>query len=77
MLRLRRRNQRINMTGIQYVTDEKGRKVGVLIDLKTHKAIWEDFHDGLIAESRSKEKTVPYQQCRTRRLKRIGLRKKS
>ena len=24
------------MTGIQYVTDEKGRKVGVLIDLKKH-----------------------------------------
>ena len=24
------------MSGIQYVTDEKGRKVGVLIDLKKH-----------------------------------------
>ncbi len=24
------------MTGIQFVTDEKGRKVGVLIDLKKH-----------------------------------------
>lgn len=31
------------MTGIQYVTDEKGRKVRVLIDLKAHGAIWEDF----------------------------------
>jgi len=28
------------------VTDEKGRKVGVLIDLKTHGAVWEDFADG-------------------------------
>ena len=35
------------MSGIQYVTDEKGRKVGVLIDLKKHGAIWEDFWDGL------------------------------
>jgi hypothetical protein len=34
------------MTGIQFVTDEKGRKVGVLIDLKTHGAVWEDFADG-------------------------------
>jgi hypothetical protein len=60
------------MTGIQYVTDEKGRKVGVLIDLKTHKAVWEDFHDGLISESRRKEKAIPYQQYRTNRLKRTG-----
>ena len=26
------------MTGIQFVTDEKGRKTGVLIDLKKHGA---------------------------------------
>ena len=35
------------MTGIQFVTDEKGRRVGVLIDLKKHGLIWEDFWDGL------------------------------
>jgi hypothetical protein len=34
------------MTGIQFVTDDKGRKTAVLIDLKKHKAIWEDFWDG-------------------------------
>ena len=39
------------VSGIQYVTDEKGRKVGVLIDLKKHGAIWEDFWDGLVSES--------------------------
>jgi hypothetical protein len=43
------------MTGIQFVTDEKGRKVGVLIDLKKHGAIWEDFWDGFVSESRRKE----------------------
>ena len=58
------------MTGIQFVTDEKGRKVGVLIDLKTHGAVWEDFSDGLISESRRKEKGIPYEQHRARRLKR-------
>jgi hypothetical protein len=36
------------MSGIQFLTDEKGRKVGVLIDLKKHGAIWEDFWDGLV-----------------------------
>lgn len=42
------------MSGIQFVTDEKGRKVGVLIDLKKHGAIWEDFWDGFVSESRRK-----------------------
>jgi hypothetical protein len=58
------------MSGIQFVTDEKGRKVGVLIDLKKHGAVWEDFRDGLISESRRKEKSIPYEQYRARRLKR-------
>ncbi len=58
------------MTGIQFVTDEKGRRVGVLIDLKKHGAVWEDFRDGLISESRRKEKSIPYEQYRARRLKR-------
>ncbi len=46
------------MNGIQFVTDEKGRKVAAQIDLKTHGTIWEDSHDGLISESRRKEKGV-------------------
>ena len=57
------------MTGIQYVTDEKGHKVGVLIDLKIHGALWEDFSDGLISEARRKEKGIPYEQYRAKRLK--------
>jgi hypothetical protein len=58
------------MTGIQYVTDEKGRKVAVLIDPKKHAAIWEDFWDGLVSESRRKEKGIPYERYRANRLKR-------
>jgi hypothetical protein len=58
------------MSGIQFVTDETGRKVGVLIDLKKHGAIWEDFWDGLVSESRLKEKSTPYDLYRTNRLKR-------
>jgi len=58
------------MSGIQFVTDEKGRKVGVLIDLKKHGAIWDDFWDGLVSESSLKEKGIPYEQYRASRLKR-------
>ena len=62
------------MTGIQFVTDDKGRKVAVQIDLKRHGAIWEDFWAGLVSESRRKEKSVPYEQYRAARLKRAGSR---
>ncbi len=58
------------MTGIQFLTDDKGRKTAVLIDLRKHRAIWEDFWDGLISESRRKEKGIPYHQYRIRRMKR-------
>jgi len=58
------------MTGIQFVTDEKGRKVAIQIDLKKYGAILEDFWDGLISESRRKEKGIPYEQYRARRLRR-------
>ena len=50
------------MTGIQFVTDDKGRKVAVLIDLKKHGARLQDFCDGLISESRRKEKGVPLEK---------------
>jgi hypothetical protein len=58
------------MTGIQFVTDDKGRKVAVQIDLRKHRAIWEDFWDGLVSESRRKENGIPYEQYRASRLKR-------
>ena len=57
------------VTGIQFVTDEQGRKTGVLIDLKKHGAIWEDFWDGIVSESRRKEKGIRYEEYRAKRLK--------
>lgn len=59
------------MTGIQFITDEKGRKTAAVIDLKKHKALWEEIEDGLISESRRKEKEIPYEQYRASRLRRI------
>lgn len=58
------------MGGIQFLTDEKGRKVGVLIDLKKHGAIWQEFWDGLVSVSRRKEKSIRYEHYRAARLKR-------
>jgi len=58
------------MNGIQFLTDEKGPGVAVQIDLKKYGAIWEDFWDGLVSESRRKQKSIPYEQYRAARLKR-------
>lgn len=52
------------MTGIQYVTDEKGRKVAVQIDLKKHRALWEDIEDVLVSRARRHEKRMPLQQVK-------------
>jgi hypothetical protein len=50
------------MTGVQFVTDSKGRNVAVLIDLRKHGARLQDFWDGLISESRRKEKGIPLEK---------------
>ena len=42
---------------------------GVLIDLKKHGAVWEDFWDGLVSESRRKERGIPYEEYRANRVK--------
>ena len=47
------------MTGIRYVTDEKGRKVAVQIELTRHRKLWEDFQDVLVSQSRRHEKRIP------------------
>jgi hypothetical protein len=62
------------MQGIQFVTDDKGRRVAVQIDLKKHGALWEDFWDGLICESRLHEKSIPYEKVRADLVKRGRLR---
>ncbi len=43
------------MEGIQFVTNEKGKRVAVIIDLKKHGELWEDFYDSLTAKQRADE----------------------
>ena len=62
------------MTGIQFVTDDKGEKVAVLIDLKKHGARLQDLWDGLISESRRKEKGIPLAKVKADLIKRGRLR---
>ena len=47
------------MTGIQFITDEAGRRTAAVIDLKKHKTLWEDIEDVLVSRSRRHEKRIP------------------
>jgi len=42
------------MKGIDFITDEKGRKKAAIIDLKEYGREFEDFIDGMIANRRMK-----------------------
>jgi mRNA interferase RelE/StbE len=41
--------------GIKFVIDDAGQKKAVLIDIKKHKEIWEDFYDVLLVKERESE----------------------
>jgi hypothetical protein len=47
------------MTGIQFITDARGRKTAAVIDLRKHSALWEDIQDVLVSRSRRREKRIP------------------
>jgi hypothetical protein len=45
------------MEGIRYVTNHKGQRVAVMIDLEKYGELWEDFYDALLTELRKGEPT--------------------
>ena len=45
----------MNMPGIEFLIDRKGRKKAVLIDLKKHKGLWEDLYVAYVAHQRRDE----------------------
>ena len=54
------------MEGIHFVTDDKGHKVAVQIDLEKYGELWEDFYDALLVEERANDKRAPYGTVRKR-----------
>lgn len=58
------------MAGIQFVTDAKGRKLAVQINLRKYGKLWEDFCDGMISEERRKEKGIPLATVKANLIKR-------
>ncbi len=58
------------MTGIQYVTDQKGKRVAVQLDLRLHAGLWEEIEDVLVSESRRDEESIPLEQVEAKRIQR-------
>lgn len=54
------------MGGIQFLTDEKGNKTAAVIDLKTHKGLWEDIQDVLVSKARRIEKGLALDKVKAR-----------
>ena len=54
------------MKGVQFVSDETGKRTGVLLYLRRHKELWEDVYDALVAESRQHEPRVPWEPVKRR-----------
>ena len=52
------------MKGVEFVVDEEGKKKAVLIDLKKHGEIWEDFYDTLQAKERESEPRESLQEVK-------------
>lgn len=57
------------MNGVQFVTDDKGRKVAVQLDLKKHRQLWEDIEDVLVSRSRKHEKRIPLEEVKAALIK--------
>jgi hypothetical protein len=57
------------MEGIHFVTNEKGKKVAVQIDLERYGELWEDFYDQLVAHERKDDERIPLSQVRKRLVK--------
>lgn len=41
--------------GVEFIVDDEGQKKAVIIDLKRHRVVWEDFYDTLRVKERESE----------------------
>jgi hypothetical protein len=62
------------MNGVQFVTDDKGRRVAVQIDLKKHGELWQDIEDLFVSRSRRNEKRIPLDKVKAKLIKNGKLR---
>jgi len=62
------------LKGVQFVVDEHGQRTAVMIDLKKHSEVWEDFYDTAVAREREHEPRESLDSVRKRLCRRGKLR---
>jgi hypothetical protein len=65
------------MRGVQFVVDEKGRKTGVVIDLRKNPELWEDLFDRALARRRKSEPRETFDAVKQRLIKTGKLRSRA
>jgi hypothetical protein len=65
-----------DMTGIQFVTDEHGKRIAVQLDLTVHGELWEDLQDVLVSRQRESEESIPFEEVKAQLIKSGKLREK-
>ncbi len=50
--------------GIEFLVDDEGQKKAVLIDLKKHGQVWEDFYDTLRVKERESEPRESFKEVK-------------
>ena len=64
-------SERKKLKGVNFVVDEDNEKKAVIIDLKKHRALWEDFYDTLLTKERENEPRETLEEVRKRVLGRL------
>lgn len=54
------------MKGISYLVDDAGNKTAVILDLRTHRRLWEDMYDRMLIDTRRHEPRETLDQVRKR-----------
>ena len=69
----KRKHTGVLMEGIQFLTNDKGERVAVQIDLRKHGDVWEDVYDSLTARERAREPRDSIASVKKRLIKRRKL----
>jgi len=51
-------------TDIQFLINSVGKKIAVVLDFEKHGELWEDVYDGIIADERENEPTIPWKEVK-------------
>lgn len=55
-----------DLSGIDFVVDEKGKRKAVIIDLSIHGELWEDIYDTMVIEARKGDPSSPIEEVKRR-----------